>query len=78
MRTRSSTSLTQNVQRTRRDPVRFFRETYAELHKVTWPSRQEAVRLTVMVLVVSAAVGLLLFAIDYFFTILVSRLVVPL
>ncbi len=47
--------------------VRFFRETIAELRKVSWPSREEATRLTIIVLVVvtvtSAAFGIL----DYLF-----------
>lgn len=77
MRTRSA-PLSQNVERSRRDPLRFFRDTYAELRKVTWPSREEAVRLTAMVLVVSAAVGLLLGAVDYLFTILVTRFLIGL
>ncbi len=50
------------------------REVTSELRKVTWPSREEAVRLTIMVLVVSAAVGLFLGAVDYVFTALVTNL----
>ncbi len=46
--------------------VRYFRETGAELRKVTWPTRQEARRLTTVVVVVvaltSAALGLFDFA----------------
>ena len=36
---------------------RFVGEAISELRRVTWPTREEATRLTIMVLVVSAAVG---------------------
>ena len=42
----------------------FFQDSWTELQKVVWPSRNEAVRLTVMVILLSVAVGLLLGAID--------------
>ena len=45
----------------------------SELRKVVWPTRQEALRLTVMVLIVCIAVGLLLGAIDYGFAELVAN-----
>jgi preprotein translocase subunit SecE len=38
-----------------------------ELRKVTWPTRNETVNLTLVVVVVSAAIGGLLGAIDVFF-----------
>ena len=40
------------------------REIISELQKVVWPSRNEAVRLTMMVILLSVAVGLLLGAVD--------------
>ena len=45
----------------------------AELKRVVWPTREEAIRLTVMVLVVCIIVGVFLGAIDYGFTELVRR-----
>ncbi len=48
--------------------VRFFRETTGELRKVSWPTRQEALNLTLVVLVVTASTSLLLGALDYLFT----------
>ena len=42
----------------------FLREARSELHKVTWPTRQEAINLTMIVIATSAAVGLLLGGID--------------
>jgi preprotein translocase subunit SecE len=40
--------------------VRYFRETRGELRKVTWPTREEAWRLTLIVLAVSAAMAIFL------------------
>ena len=49
----------------------------AELRKVTWPTRQEAIRLTVMVLVVCAVAGVFLALADYGFAELVERFFFP-
>lgn len=46
---------------------RFFIEVIAELRRTTWPSRQEAVRLSILVLIVAAFFGVFLGAIDYGF-----------
>ena len=47
--------------------LRFMGETISELRRVTWPARQETMRLTVMVLTIAAAVGLFLYAFDLAF-----------
>ena len=44
-----------------------------ELKKVVWPTRREAIRLTIMVLAICVAVGIFLGAIDYGFTDLVDK-----
>ena len=45
--------------------VRFFFEAYYELrHKVTWPTFEQARNLTIVVLVLSAALGILLSLVD--------------
>ena len=46
----------------------FFKETYAELKKVTWPTRQEVIRGTLLVIGVSLAFSLYLGGLDYLFT----------
>ena len=38
----------------------FFGEVISELRKVTWPTRQETTRLTVIVILISGAIGLAL------------------
>src|SRR3989304_1776513 len=43
---------------------RFFMDIIGELRKVVWPSRQEAMHLTMVVLIVSAILGALLGGID--------------
>lgn len=57
--------------------VRFrsVRGIIGELKKVAWPSRQEAVRLTVIVLIVTVAMAILLGAIDLGFTALVDAVI---
>ena len=52
----------------------FVREVIGELRRVTWPTRDETMRLTLMVIAVSAAVGIFLGAIDMGFTRLFSVL----
>ncbi len=46
----------------------FFAEVVTELRKAHWPTRQEAVRLSLLVLVVCAIVGGILGALDLAFT----------
>ncbi|MBF8267353.1 MAG: Protein translocase subunit SecE [Dehalococcoidia bacterium] len=45
----------------------FFRETIAELKKVVWPTREQATRLAVLVIVISLSVGVFLGLIDMAF-----------
>jgi len=49
-------------------PLGFVNESIAELKKVVWPTRQKIVKLTLVVLGVSIATGLLIGSIDYLFT----------
>ncbi len=45
-------------------PVRFVREVIAELKKVTWPTRQETIKLTMVVVTVAGAIGLFVGGLD--------------
>ena len=47
---------------------RFVGETVSELRKVVWPTRQEATYLTTIVIVVTVAVAITLWAIDLGFS----------
>ncbi len=55
--------------------ARYFRETVAELQKVNWPTRQEATRMTVIVLVVVFVMSSVLGLLDYVFSRLISIIV---
>ena len=52
--------------------TRWWRETIGELRKVTWPTRQEAWRLTKIVIDVMAVMSALLGVLDYLFTNLIA------
>lgn len=54
--------------------VRYFKDTRAELAKVTWPTREEGIRLTTVVLVVTTVSAILLFGIDSIFSLIVALL----
>jgi preprotein translocase subunit SecE len=45
----------------------------SELRKVTWPTRQETVNLTIVVLVVAAVLGIFLGGVDYGFNWILER-----
>ncbi len=57
----------------RRGRLAFIGEVWSELTKVTWPSREDAARLTLLVLGVSAVVGVFLALWDLGFSTLVER-----
>ena len=47
---------------------RVFGEIYSELRRVTWPTREETTRLTIMVVAVSAVIGIFLGLVDLRFS----------
>jgi len=53
----------------------FFAEVVGELRKVRWPTRQEALRLTILVLVVCIVLGAILGGFDWAFAKLFGILV---
>jgi preprotein translocase subunit SecE len=54
---------------------RFLDEAWSELKKVSWPTREQVRNLTVLVFVVSFAVGTYITVLDSTFTYVVARLV---
>jgi preprotein translocase subunit SecE len=48
-------------------PIEFVRDVRSELRKVAWPSSRETVNLTVVVIALSAAVGMFLGGVDFLF-----------
>ncbi|MEK7551267.1 MAG: preprotein translocase subunit SecE [Patescibacteria group bacterium] len=49
-------------------PVNFVKEVRDELKKVVWPSKEEVIRLTGVVVIVSAVVGIYLGGADFILT----------
>lgn len=54
--------------------VRIFGEVVGELRRVTWPTRQETMRLTLMVISVSIVIGIFLGLVDLGFSRLLNVL----
>jgi preprotein translocase subunit SecE len=57
------------------NPVRFLRETRDELKKVVWPTRQEVLRLTLVVITVSLIVGIFLGGLDFILVKIIETIV---
>ena len=56
-------------------PTRFLSEAIAELKKVVWPTKEQVVRLTIVVIVVSVIAGLLMGGLDFIFTKLLALII---
>lgn len=55
------------------NPLEYVKESKAEFDKVVWPSRRETLRLTILVLIVSVAVGAYIAGLDAALTTIVER-----
>lgn len=53
--------------------VRFAQESWSELRKVTWPTQEQVIRLTVLVILISALVSAYIFVFDNVFHIVVDK-----
>ena len=53
---------------------RFVEESWSELKKVTWPTREQVRNLTVLVFVISGAVGLFISVFDIAFDLIIQRI----
>jgi preprotein translocase subunit SecE len=56
-------------------PLDFLKQTIEELKKVVWPTKNEVIRLTGVVIVVSVLVGLFIGGLDFIFTKLLALVV---
>jgi preprotein translocase subunit SecE len=52
----------------------FFAEAFGELKKAHWPTREETLRLSILVIVICLIVAVILGAVDYGFSRLISSL----
>lgn len=48
--------------------IKYLQEVRGELSKVVWPNKEEVIKLTIIVLIISAIVGLYVGALDFVFT----------
>jgi len=55
--------------------VKFVKEAEAELRRTNWPSREETIRYTWVVIALSAFLVVVLGGLDYLFTIVVNRFI---
>jgi len=53
--------------------VRFAQESWSELRKVTWPTQEQVIRLTLLVILISALISLYIFVFDNVFTLLITK-----
>jgi len=74
-KSKSSAATTSTETKEENAAVRYFRETRAELRKVTWPTRDEAKNLTIIIVIVTVAMALFLGLFDYIFQITASGIV---
>lgn len=56
-------------------PLEFLRSVKLEMNQVKWPSHQETLRMTIMVIVVSAVVAGYAGGLDVVFTTLLQKLI---
>ena len=56
-------------------PIAFLQETFGELRKSVWPSREETARLTVVVIILAIAAGFFLGGLDRVFSEIFTRFV---
>jgi preprotein translocase SecE subunit len=56
-------------------PISFLQETYSELQKSVWPSREETARLTAVVIILAIAAGFFLGGLDRIFGELFARVI---
>ena len=49
--------------------IRYLRETYYELRRVSWPTRSEAINLTIIVVVVTTFMAIILGLMDWIFSV---------
>ena len=68
-----TTTATRATRTPRQSPIEFAQEAWQELRKVTWPSRETVIRLTLIVLVISAIIAVYIFLFDNLFTMVITN-----
>jgi preprotein translocase subunit SecE len=68
-----TTTATRATRAPRQSPIEFAQEAWQELRKVTWPSRETVIRLTLIVLVISAIISVYIYLFDNIFTFTITN-----
>ncbi len=55
--------------------LHFFTEAKDEVSKIVWPTREQTIRYTALVIIVTVAVGIILGGFDYLLTLLTAQFV---
>ena len=53
--------------------VRFAQESWSELRKVTWPTQEQVIRLTLLVVIISFVISAYIFAFDNVFHLVIDK-----
>ncbi len=72
IRSRKQPSGAQAQERTR--PLQFMREVRGELRKVAWPTRDETINYSVVVLITIVVVGTMIYGLDWLFSTFILEL----
>lgn len=54
----------------------FLREAYGELRRVSWPSREQTIQYTTLVVVISIGIALFLGLLDYLFSDIIKNVII--
>ena len=57
------------------NPITYLRNTVSELKQISWPTREQTLKLTLIVIAVSILVASYIGALDFSFTTLLAKLV---
>lgn len=57
-------------------PLQYIKEAQAEIKKVTWPSRQQVMQYTAIVVIISALSTLILGGLDMFFNHILTNFII--
>ncbi len=55
--------------------TKYIKDSYEEMRKVAWPTRQETIRLTIVVILISVFVATFLGLLDYIFSFGVQQII---
>ena len=53
--------------------VRFAQESWSELRKVTWPTQEQVIRLTLLVIIISVLISAYIYAFDNVFHLVIDK-----